>query len=281
MKTHFFGKKADQNHFLDPTLPPRPKKRPKKEDKTYLMIVKKKERNYRSSHMMKTIGLLGGMSWESTLEYYRLINMYVNEHLGKLHSGKILMYSFDFQEIEELQHSGDWDKLGIMMAEAARKLERAGAELMVICTNTMHKVAGSVERNTAVPLIHIADAAGEEMRGRGIARAGLLGTKFTMSRDFYRERLKKRYDINVIIPGKEDMKTVHEVIYNELVLGMFKEASRNRFQEIIDKMVAAGAEGIILGCTEIPLLIKQEHVSVPVLDTLRLHAEAAAEAAIR
>ena len=230
---------------------------------------------------MKTIGLLGGMSWESTLEYYRLINMYVNERLGKLHSGKILLYSFDFQGIEELQHSGEWEELGLVMADAARKLERAGAELMVICTNTMHKVAGTVEGSTGVPLIHIADAAGEEIRGRGIAKVGLLGTKFTMTRDFYRERLKKRYDIDVIIPGQEDMEFVHNVIYDELVLGVFKDDSRNRFREIIEGMAASGAEGIILGCTEIPLLIKQEHVSIPVLDTLRLHADAAAEAAIK
>ena len=230
---------------------------------------------------MKTIGLLGGMSWESTLEYYRLINMYVNEHLGKLHSGKILLYSFDFQRIEELQHSGDWEKLGMVMADAACKLETAGAELMVICTNTMHRVAGSVERNTGVPLIHIADVVGEEMKRRNIVRAGLLGTKFTMIQDFYRERLKNMYDIDVITPKDEDMDFVHGVIYDELVLGVFKETTRRRFQEIIEGMGASGAEGIILGCTEIPLLIKQEHVSVPVLHTLLLHAEAAAEAAIK
>ena len=229
---------------------------------------------------MKTIGMIGGMSWESTLEYYRLLNEGVKSKLGGLHSAKILMYSVDFSEIEELQRTRDWAAATDVMLEIARGLEKAGAELLMICTNTMHRMAEEVQAGIGIPLLHIADAAAAEVRRRGLATVGLLGTRFTMEQDFYRGRLKDKHGIDVIIPSDPDMALVHNVIYNELCLGELRPESKKIFLGIIDKLADEGAEGIVLGCTEIPLLIKQEDTQLPVLNTTELHAAAAVEAAL-
>ena len=229
---------------------------------------------------MKTIGMIGGMSWESTLEYYRLLNEGVKSKLGGLHSAKILMYSVDFSEIEELQRTRDWAAATDVMLEIARGLEKAGAELLMICTNTMHRMAEEVQAGIGIPLLHIADAAAAEVRRRGLATVGLLGTRFTMEQDFYRGRLKDKHGIDVIIPSDPDMALVHNVIYNELCLGELRPESKKIFLGIIDKLADEGAEGIVLGCTEIPLLIKQEDTQLSVLNTTELHAAAAVEAAL-
>ncbi len=222
---------------------------------------------------MKCIGLVGGMSWESTAEYYRLLNKMINEELGGLHSAKVLLYSVDFHEIEVLQHLGDWAALTKIMIEAAKNLESAGAQAVLICTNTMHKMADEVSANLSVPLLHIADAAALEIKRQKKKTVGLLGTRFTMEQDFYKGRLKDIHDIDVMIPNDADMDIVHEIIYGELCKGNIKESSRSEFKRIIEQMADAGADGVILGCTEIPLLIKQEDVSIPVYDTTLLHAE--------
>lgn len=224
---------------------------------------------------MKTIGLIGGMSWESSLEYYRIINEKVKKELGGLHSARSIMYSVDFEEIEALQHQGEWDELTKMMINAAKNLEKAGAEMVLICTNTMHKMADDVQSSIAVPLLHIADAAAEVIQKRGLKRLGLLGTRFTMEQDFYKGRLAEKYDIDILIPDDADREIIHTIIYNELCLGEIRESSRNEYLRIIENLVRDGAEGIILGCTEIPLLVKQEDISVPVLDTATIHAESA------
>jgi len=226
---------------------------------------------------MKKIGLIGGMSWESTAEYYRIINRRINEKMGKFHSAKILMYSVDFQHIEELQHRGNWDELTGIMVDIARGLEEGGAEFIVICTNTMHKAADEVEANINVPFLHIADAVASVIKSRGSAVVGLLGTKFTMKQDFYKRRLHDKHGIRIVVPGQSDMETVHRIIYEELVHGRFIDSSRNRYMEIIDKLVGMGAEGIILGCTEIPLLMRNNDCCVPLFNTLRIHAEATAD----
>ncbi len=230
---------------------------------------------------MKKIGLIGGMSWESTAEYYRVINQRVNEKMGKFHSAKIFMYSMDFQHIEELQHRGNWDELTGIMVDVAQRLEESGAELIVICTNTMHKTADEVEANINVPFLHIADAVANVIKYRGSEVVGLLGTKFTMNQDFYKRRLHDKHGIRVVVPSQSDMETVHRTIYEELVHGRFIDSSRKRYMEIIDKLVGMGAEGIILGCTEIPLLMRDSHCSVPLYDTLRIHAKAAADFALK
>lgn len=230
---------------------------------------------------MKTIGLIGGMSWESSLEYYRIMNEKVRTELGGLHSAKVILYSVDFEEIQILQHQNRWDELTSIMKEAAKSLERAGAEIIVIGTNTMHKMADDIEKSINLPLIHIADATSEVIKGRGLTKTGLLGTKFTMEQDFYKKRLHEKHGLDVIIPDDGDREIIHSIIYNKLCLGKIDELSKKEFIRIIDKLISEGAESIILGCTEIPLLVKQEDVSVPVLDTTRIHAEKAVMEAVR
>ncbi len=230
---------------------------------------------------MKTIGLIGGMSWESTLEYYKILNESVKERVGGLHSAKSIIYSFDFEEIEELQHQGNWNKLTELMIEAAQKLEKIGAELIIICTNTMHKMADEVQRAVKIPLIHIADATAEVAKEKGLKKVGLLGTKFTMEEDFYKKRITEKHGIEVIIPNKDERELIHNVIYNELCLGILSPESKARFKEIVENLISNGAEGIILGCTEIPLLIKQEDIQVPVFDTTTIHAKSAVEFSLK
>jgi aspartate racemase len=229
---------------------------------------------------MKTIGLIGGMSWESTLPYYRIINESVKETLGGLHSAKLVLYSVDFHEIERLQHAGDWNGAGHVLAHAARALEAAGADFLILCTNTMHKIAPAIEAAVAIPLLHIADATAEEIKRTGISRVALLGTRFTMEQAFYRERLSNTHGIDVMIPDNADREIVHRVIYDELCLGTIRDASRDAFRRIIAGMVERGAEAAILGCTEISLLVGSEDASVPVFDTMRIHARNAAQFAI-
>ncbi|WP_327683533.1 aspartate/glutamate racemase family protein [Streptomyces sp. NBC_00467] len=229
---------------------------------------------------MRTIGLIGGMSWESSAEYYRLLNEFVRERLGGLHSARCVLHSVDFADIEELQAAGEWERAGEILADAAKGLEAAGAELLLICTNTMHKVAGQVEAAVSVPLLHLGDATADAVRSAGIGRVGLLGTAFTMEQDFYRDRLAG-HGLDVIVPDAEGCALVHRVIYEELCLGVVREESRTAYQEVIAALVAAGAEGVILGCTEIELLIGAGDSPVPVFPTTRLHAQAAVDAALR
>ena len=230
---------------------------------------------------MKTIGLLGGMSWESSLEYYRIINETVKRKLGGLHSAKSLMFSFDFHEIEELQARGDWQGATEMMVSGARKLEAGGADFLIICTNTMHLMADEVASSVKIPLVHIADATGDRVAESGLKRVALLGTKFTMEQDFYKGRLAEKYGLDVITPDKHDRQKVHDIIYNELCLGEINDKSRKIYLEIIEKLANDGVEGVILGCTEIPLLVKQEDVELPLFDTTKIHAEAAVEFALK
>lgn len=229
---------------------------------------------------MKIIGLIGGMSWESSAEYYRIINETVKDLLGGTHSAKSIMYSVDFQEVESLQHLGKWDELTELMVDAAQRLERSGANLVVICTNTMHKMADEVQKSINIPLLHIADATAAKIKGMGIKKIGLLGTKFTMEEDFYKGRLIEKYGLEVIIPNAEQRQIVHNVIYTELVLGEIKQSSKEQFKTIIQHLKTKGAEGVILGCTEIPLLIKQEDIDVALFDTTKIHAISAVEYAI-
>ncbi len=226
---------------------------------------------------MKTIGFIGGMSWESSLEYYRITNEIIKEKLGESHSCKSIMYSVDFAEFEKLQHEGRWELLTFKMIDIAVKLENAGADLIIICTNTMHKMATEVQKSIKIPLLHIADATAEEIKVKNMSTVGLLGTRFTMEEDFYTGRLKEKHGINVLIPKEEDRKIIHKIIYQELIAGILKEESRQRFQEIIQNLKKAGAEGVILGCTEIPLLIKEKDSDLPVFDTTTLHARKAVE----
>jgi aspartate racemase len=229
---------------------------------------------------MKTIGMIGGLSWESSLEYYRIVNEEIKERLGGLHSCQCLMYSVDFAAVAALQHQGEWGKLGALMADAARRVERGGAELLIICSNTMHKLADDIAGQTGIPLLHIADAAAAEIKAQGLGKVGLLGTRFTMEGDFYRTRIREKHGIDVIIPDAADRETVHAVIYEELVLGVINPASRRRFQEIIGRLAAAGAQGVILGCTEIPLLVGQQDSALPLFDTTRIHARQAVALAL-
>ncbi|MFD7442407.1 aspartate/glutamate racemase family protein [Streptomyces sp. NPDC059909] len=228
---------------------------------------------------MKTIGLIGGMSWESSAEYYRLLNELVRERVGGLHSARCILHSVDFADIEQLQVAGEWEKAGEILAEAARGLEAAGAELLLICTNTMHKVAGQVADAVDVPLLHLGDATAEAVKGAGIERVGLLGTAFTMEQDFYRDRLAG-HGLEVLTPDAAGRAEVHRVIYEELCLGVVREESRRAYQRVIGELVDRGAEGVVLGCTEIELLIRPEDSPVPVFATTRLHAEAAVRAAL-
>lgn len=225
---------------------------------------------------MKTLGLIGGMSWESTVPYYRQINQQVNQRLGGLHSAKIILYSVDFQQIEALQRSGDWQQAGQLLADAAQVLQRAGAEGLVLCTNTMHKVADAILAATPLPFLHIADATAQQIQQQGLSRIGLLGTRFTMEQDFYKARLAAQ-DIEVIIPDQAGRGLVHQVIYEELCRGQINPASRLAYQQIIADLVAQGAQGVILGCTEIGLLVQPEDAAVPLFDTTAIHARAAAD----
>ncbi len=229
---------------------------------------------------MKTIGLLGGMSWESTALYYQWINELVKEKLGGLHSARIAMVSVDFQEIEELQHKNKWDESGELLSKAAQKIEAAGADFLVICTNTMHKVAPQIEEAIGIPLLHIADATAEEIKKQGMKTVGLLGTKFTMAQDFYVGRLEGKHGLNVLIPNKDDREIVHRVIYEELVLGKVKERSREEYLRIMNKLREEGAEGVIEGCTEIVMLVQQRHIKIPLFDTTAIHARKAVEKAL-
>ena len=228
---------------------------------------------------MKTIGLIGGMSWESTVTYYQLINTAVKEAMGGFHSAKLLLYSVDFAEIEECQSRGEWDKSADILTEAARNLERAGAEFIVICTNTMHKVVPQMREKLSVPILHIADATAAELKKGGIGTVALLGPKYTMTQDFYKQRLLDS-GIQVLIPGERDVELVNHVIYDELCLGQIRADSRREFARVIDELKEAGAEGVILGCTEIGLLVGQEDSSLPVFDTTQIHAKAAADKAM-
>jgi len=229
---------------------------------------------------MKTIGLIGGMSWESSLEYYRIINETVKDKLGALHSANCLMFSVDFAEVEILQREGRWDEAGQMMVAAGQRLQRGGADFVVLCTNTMHKLADQLQAGIQIPLLHIADATAEKIRAAGLRKIGLLGTRFTMEHDFYKGRLVERFGLDVLIPDAPDRREVHRVIYEELVLGAVYEESRQEYIRIMENLVAAGAEGIILGCTEIELLVKPGDSQVPLFPTTRIHAEAAVEYAL-
>ena len=224
---------------------------------------------------LKTIGLIGGMSWESTVTYYKIINETVKEKLGGLHSAKCILYSIDFQEIEECQANGNWEKSGEILGEAANNLEKAGADFIVICTNTMHKVVNQIKEKISIPILHIAEMTAEKILEKGLKNIALLGTKYTMEQDFYKSKLIEK-GINVIIPDKNDVEIINKVIYDELCLGTINSNSKKKFLEIVDKLRSKGAEGIILGCTEIGLLIKNEDTDVPLFDTAVIHAEEAA-----
>ena len=229
---------------------------------------------------MKTIGMIGGMSWESSSEYYRLINQKVRERLGGLHSAKCLMYSVEFAEIEAWMRDGKWDRIESSMVETAKTLENAGADAVLICTNTIHKVAEQVESQIQVPLLHIADAAGEALKAAGISRAGLLGTRFTMEEDFYRKRLSDKFGLEVVVPEKKDRELVDRVIFDELCVGIIEESSRDVYVSIMKGLAEQGAGGIVLGCTEIGLLVSPDDSKIPLFDTTEIHAAAAVDFAL-
>jgi aspartate racemase len=226
---------------------------------------------------MRRIGIIGGMSWESSAEYYRLINEGIRERLGGLHSAELLMLSVDFEPIERLQHAGEWERLGAELAAAAGDLERGGAAGLLLATNTMHKVAEAIEEAVAIPLLHIADATGARLAADGIGRVGLLGTAFTMEESFYRRRLEERFGLEVLIPEAPERERVHRVIYDELCLGITRDDSRAAYLRIVEELAERGAQAVILGCTEIGLLIRDGEAAVPLYDTTRIHAEAAVE----
>jgi len=230
---------------------------------------------------VKTIGLIGGMSWESSIEYYRIINETAKAKLGGLHSAKSIMYSVDFAEIEILQHQGKWGEAAQMLIDAAKNLENSGADFIVLCTNTMHKVADDIQANVKIPLLHIADATAQLVKDSGIRKIGLLGTRFTMEEEFYKGRLSQKYGLNVNVPNAQEREIVHRVIYDELVIGEIRQHSKEQYIGIIEQMVHQGAEGVILGCTEIGLLIHKQDSQVPLFDTTRIHAEAAVEYALK
>jgi aspartate racemase len=230
---------------------------------------------------MKTIGLIGGMSWESSIEYYRIINQTVKARLGELHSAKSLMYSVDFAEVEILQHHGRWTEAAEMLVDVAKRLENSGAVLILLCTNTMHKVADDIQANVKIPFLHIADATAQRVLASGIRTIGLLGTRFTMEEEFYKGRLSRNYGLRVMVPDAQEREIVHRVIYDELVVGRIEPSSKAQYVRIIEQMIRQGVEGIILGCTEIGLLIHQEDSQVPLFDTTRIHAEAAVEYALK
>ena len=235
---------------------------------------------------MKTIGLLGGMSWESSAVYYRILNREIARRLGGLHSARCVMLSVDFAAIEELQEADAWDEAGRLLAADARRIEAAGAEILLLCTNTMHRVADAIEAAISIPFLHLADAAGARIRAAGLETVGLLGTRFTMEQDFYRRRLEERHGLRVLTPGRRDRALVHRVIYDELVRGVLDDESRSQLRRIVAELAEQGAEGVVLGCTELPLLLVDETGDeagaspVPLFDTTRIHAEAAVEAAL-
>jgi len=230
---------------------------------------------------MKTIGLIGGMSWESSIEYYRIINETAKEKLGRLHSAKSLMVTVDFAEIEKLQHEDRWDEAAQILVKCAQDLERGGADCIVLCTNTMHKLADQIIASVNIPFLHIADATAEKIIAAGMKKIGLLGTRFTMEHDFYKGRLIHNFGVDVLVPNKADRDIVHRVIYEELVLGKIMDSSRAEYKRIMESLIAQGAQGIILGCTEIELLVKQEDSSVPLFPTTSIHAAAAVEFALK
>ena len=225
--------------------------------------------------------MIGGMSWESSLEYYRIMNQAVKEKLGGFHSAQCILYSVDFDDVEKLQHQGDWESLTRLMIEAAQRVKKAGADFLVICTNTMHKMADEVQRAIQIPLLHIADVTARAVKADGQSRVGLLGTKFTMEQDFYKGRLKEIHGIDILIPEDKERQLIHDILYNELCLGEIKELSREKFQSIIQNLVKRGAQGVILGCTEIPLIVRQEDYEIPLYDTTALHAKAAVDFALQ
>lgn len=226
---------------------------------------------------MKTIGLIGGMSWESTLPYYRLINEGIRSKLGGLHSAKLLLHSVDFHEIEACQRSGDWDRAGELLAEAAVGLAGAGADAIVLCTNTMHKVAGAIESRCHLPFLHIADATGRAITSKGMTRVALLGTRYTMEQDFYLGRLNKQFSIATLVPPAEQRNVINQIIFDELCMGTFTEGSRQYYLEVIQELASQGAEGVIFGCTEIGLLVSEAQSALPVFDTTRIHANDAVD----
>jgi aspartate racemase len=230
---------------------------------------------------MKTIGLIGGISWESTLEYYRVINEYTKERLGGFHSGKIVLYSVDFAEVEVRQHQGKWDELTVLMIDAAQRVERSGADVLIICANTMHKMAPEIRKQIRIPILHIGDVTAEAVKSRSLNKVGLLGTRFTMEQDFYKQRLVEKHGLEVIIPEEKERDEIHAILYNELCLGEIKGRSKEAFQRIIASLESRGAQGIILGCTEIPLLVSQADYKIPLFDTTTLHARAAVDWALR
>jgi aspartate racemase len=229
---------------------------------------------------LQTIGMIGGMSWESTVPYYRLVNETVRERRGGLHSARVILYSVDFDDVERLQHAGRWDDAGELLAGAARALQSAGADFLVLCTNTMHRVAGAIEAAVRIPLLHIADPTAAAIRRAGIRTVGLLGTRFTMEQDFYSGRLRERHDLAVLVPDAAEREQVHRIIYEELCVGRIEAASREAYRRIMAGLAARGAQGIILGCTEISLLVGEHDAPVPLFDTTALHARAAAERAL-
>jgi len=230
---------------------------------------------------MKTIGLIGGLSWESSIEYYRIINETVKDKLGGLHSAKIMMYSLNFEEIKEMQHQGKWDEATQAMIAAAKRLEKAEADCVVICSNTMHKMAAAVQDAIGIPLLHIADATAEKIKSQELKTVGLLATNFTMEEEFYKGRLIEKHGLEVIIPEREERLIIHKIIYEELCLGRILHSSKEQYKKIIDNLVERGAGGIILGCTEITLLIKEEDCEFPVFDTTLIHAQSAVEYALQ
>jgi aspartate racemase len=229
---------------------------------------------------MRTIGMIGGMSWESSAIYYWMVNEAVKQRLGGHHSAETVMYSVDFAEIKRLQHESRWDETAASLAEAARKVEQGGADFVVLCTNTMHRMADAITEAVSIPLLHIADTTAEEVKARGIRNVGLLATRFTMEQEFYIGRLADRHGLEVLVPDEEERRLVHAVIYDELCLGEIKEPSRQAYRQIMDRLVERGAEAVILGCTKITMLVGQEDASVPLFDTTRIHAEKAVELAL-
>jgi aspartate racemase len=229
---------------------------------------------------MKVIGLIGGMSWNSTLEYYRIINESFTRRLGSLHSARLILYSLDFDEIQRAQHEGRWDDITRVLTDTGNAVKRAGADFLVVCTNTMHKVTDDVEENVGLPVLHIVDVTGDAIKERGLHRIGLLGTRFVMTEPFYQERLRDRFAIEVFVPGEGDIDTIHQIIYSELCEGKIKASSRRVCADIISRLIDEGAEGIVLGCTELPLLIQPDDIHTPIFNTTRLHAEAAVNLAL-
>ncbi|MGO2497569.1 MAG: aspartate/glutamate racemase family protein [Vibrio litoralis] len=229
---------------------------------------------------MKTVGMIGGMSWESTVSYYQALNEGIKAELGGLHSAKICLYSVDFSEIEALQHQGKWDETAVILSKAAQSVEAGGADCLLICTNTMHKVAPQIEANITIPILHIADATAEQLLSDGVTKVGLLGTRFTMEQDFYKRRLVDKFGIEVLVPNEDDRDVIHSVIYEELCQGVVNAESRERYLDVVDRLASQGAQAVILGCTEIALLINQNHTNVPLYDTTKIHADYAVKWAI-